>query len=327
MSIQVPTLEAIRANRARLGDLIVTTPIRQLVDDAVVRAVGEGTDVWLKEELFQRTGTFKPRGALSNMLRLAPEALGRGVTAVSAGNHAIAVGYAARVLGTTAKVVMPRTANPARVAACRWWGAEVDLVDDVHRAFERVREIETTEGRTFVHPFEGPRTALGTATLGLELATQAPDLDAVIVPIGGGGLCAGVATAIKLALPRCQVFGVEPEGADSMRRSLAAGKPQSIEAVRTIADSLGAPHAAPYSFELCRRALDDLVLVSDEELRRAMGLLFRGVKLAVEPAGAAATAALLGPLRERLRGRRVGAIVCGTNIDAATFARQVMVEP
>ena len=261
------------------------------------------------------------------MMALDPATLARGVTAVSAGNHAIAVGYAARVLGTTAKVVMPRTANPARVAACRWWGAEVDLVDDVHRAFERVREIEAAEGRTFVHPFEGPRTALGTATLGLELATQAPDLDAVIVPIGGGGLCAGVATAIKLALPRCQVFGVEPEGADSMHRSLAAGKPQSIEAVRTIADSLGAPHAAPYSFELCRRALDDLVLVSDDDLRRAMGLLFRGVKLAVEPAGAAATAALLGPLRERLRGRRVGAIVCGTNIDPATFVRLVSVEP
>jgi threonine dehydratase len=222
---------------------------------------------------------------------------------------------------------MPRTANAARVAACRWWGAEGELVDDVHRAFERVREIEATERRTFVHPFEGPLTALGTATLGLELARQAPDLEAVIVPIGGGGLCAGVSTAIKLALPRCQVFGVEPEGADSMRRSLAAGKPESIEAVRTIADSLGAPHAAPYSFELCRRALDDLVLVSDEALTRAMGLVFRGAKLALEPAGAAATAALLGPLRERLRGRRVGVIVCGSNIDAATFARLVTPAP
>jgi threonine dehydratase len=322
-----PTLAEIRAARQRLGDLVVETPIWRWRGREITDHLDGDTQVVLKLELFQHTGTFKPRGALTVMMALDAATLARGVTAVSAGNHAIAVGYAARVLGTTAKVVMPRTANPARVAACRWWGAEVDLVDDVHRAFERVREIEAAEGRTFVHPFEGPRTALGTATLGLELATQAPDLDAVIVPIGGGGLCAGVATAIKLALPRCQIFGVEPEGADSMHRSLAAGKPQSIEAVRTIADSLGAPHAAPYSFELCRRALDDLVLVSDEELRRAMGLLFRGVKLAVEPAGAAATAALLGPLRERLRGRRVGAIVCGTNIDPATFARLVTVEP
>ena len=325
--VVAPTLSEIRAARERLGNLVVETPVWWWRSREIRELVGADTQVLLKLELFQHTGTFKPRGALTVMRALDPATLARGVTAVSAGNHAIAVGYAARVLGTTAKVVMPRTANPARVAACQWWGAEVELVEDVHRAFERVREIEATERRTFVHPFEGPLTALGTATVGLELATQAPDLDAVIVPIGGGGLGAGVSTAIKLALPRCQVFGVEPEGADSMRRSLAAGKPQSIDAVRTIADSLGAPHAAPYSFELCRRALDDLVLVSDDALTRAMELVFRGTKLAVEPAGAAATAALLGPLHERLRGRRVGVIVCGSNIDAATFARLVTPAP
>jgi threonine dehydratase len=324
--VVAPTLAEIRAARERLGDLIVETPVWWWRNREITDHLDAGTQVILKLELFQHTGAYKPRGALTVMLALDRATLARGVTAVSAGNHAIAVAYAARVLGASAKVVMPRTANPARVAACRSWGAEVDVVDDIHQAFERVREIEAAEGRTFVHPFEGPRTALGTATLGLELATQAPDLDAVIVPIGGGGLCAGVATAVKLAMPRCQVFGVEPEGADSMRRSLAAGKPQAIEAVRTIADSLGAPHAAPYSFELCRRALDDLVLISDDDMRRAMGLLLRGVKLAVEPAGAAATAALLGPLRERLRGRRVGVIVSGANIDTATFARLATTE-
>jgi threonine dehydratase len=324
--VVAPTLAEIRAARERLGDLIVETPVWWWRNREITDHLDAGTQVILKLELFQHTGAYKPRGALTVMLALDRATLARGVTAVSAGNHAIAVAYAARVLGASAKVVMPRTANPARVAACRSWGAEVDVVDDIHRAFERVREIEAAEGRTFVHPFEGPRTALGTATLGLELATQAPDLDAVIVPIGGGGLCAGVATAVKLAMPRCQVFGVEPEGADSMRRSLAAGKPQAIEAVRTIADSLGAPHAAPYSFELCRRALDDLVLISDDDMRRTMGLLLRGVKLAVEPAGAAATAALLGPLRERLRGRRVGVIVSGANIDTATFARLATTE-
>jgi threonine dehydratase len=315
-----PTVEAIRATRARLGDLVVTTPVRRWQDDPLDRAVGPRTQVFLKEELFQRTGTFKPRGALSVMLGMTPEARTRGVTAVSAGNHAMAVAYAARVLGSTAKVVMPKTANPYRVARCRELGAEVELVDDVHKAFDRVKRIESEEGRTFVHPFEGPATALGTATLGLELMEQVGDLDAVVVPIGGGGLCAGVAAAVKLLRPRCLVFGVEPEGADSMRRSLAAGSPQAIEAVRTIADSLGAPHAAPYSFELVRRNIDDLVLVDDDALRRAMLLLFASAKLAVEPAGAAATAALCGPLRERLDGKRVALIVCGANIDQATFS-------
>src|SRR6185295_6929281 len=232
-----PTLSTIRATRERLGAHVVTTPVRLWEDDVVATAVGAGTRVFLKEELFQRTGSFKPRGALTVMLDMTPQALARGVTAVSAGNHAMAVAYAARALGTTAKVVMPKNANPFRIEGSRALGAEVELVDDVHRAFTRVAEIESAEGRTFVHPFEGPLTVLGTATLGLELAEQVPELDAVIVPIGGGGLCAGVAAAVKQAQPRCQVFGVEPEGADSMHRSFAAGSPQAIEAVRTIADS------------------------------------------------------------------------------------------
>ena len=191
-----PTLDAIRATRARLGDLVVTTPVRAWEDPALTRALAPGTRVVLKEELFQRTGTFKPRGALAVMLDLTAEALRRGVTAVSAGNHAIAVAYAAQVTGSTAKVVMPKTASPFRVAKCRELGAEIELVEDVHIAFDRVKRIEQEEGRTFVHPFEGPRTALGTATLGLELIEQVGDLDAVVVPIGGGGLCAGVAAAV-----------------------------------------------------------------------------------------------------------------------------------
>jgi threonine dehydratase len=320
MGSSEPSLVTIRAARARLGDLILETPVRLWTDEAIVEAAGAETRVFLKEELFQRTGSFKPRGALTVMLDLAPDALARGVTAVSAGNHAMAVAYAARTLGTTAKVVMPKTASALRVRRSRELGADVELCDDVHVAFKRVKQIEHEEGRAFVHPFEGPLTALGTATLGLELLTQAPDLDAVIVPIGGGGLAAGVAAAVKLASPRTLVFGVEPEGADTMRRSFEAGSPQAIDQVRTIADSLGAPHAAPYSFGLCRRYLDDVVLVDDDALRRAMKLLFASAKLAVEPAGAAATAALCGPLRARLLGKQVGVIVCGANIDAATFS-------
>ncbi len=323
LTVIAPTLDEIREARRSLTRYVDRTPVWRWSGEAVDSAIAPGTEVYLKLELFQRTGTFKPRGALMNMLALDSEALARGVTAVSAGNHAIAVAYAARVLGTTAKVVMLESASRVRVERCRAFGAEVELVPDGATGFARAAEIESAEGRAFIHPFEGPLTIRGTATLGLELCEQFPRLDAVIVPIGGGGLCAGVATAVKLSLPECWVMGVEPEGADTMRRSLEAGKPESIDAVRTIADSLGAPHAAPYSFELCRRFLDDLVLIDDDAMCRAQARMFGGAKLAVEPAGAAAAAALFGPLRERLAGRRVALIVCGSNIDISSFSEQV----
>ena len=326
--IEVPTVDAIRRNRARLGDLVVTTPVRQIVDDALSAVVGASTRVWLKEELFQRTGSFKPRGALSVMLDLDADALKRGVTGVSAGNHAISLGYSARRLGTTAKVVMPRNANPFRVQVCRELGATIELVNNVHEAFARVREIETTEGRTFVHPYEGPKTALGTASVGMEFIDQVRaegvTLDAVIVAAGGGGLTAGVACAVKQMSPLTAVYVVEPEGADSLSRSFKAGSPQSIEAVRTIADSLGAPRCEPYSFELNRMFVDEVVLVNDDQIREGMRLLFRTAKLAVEPAGAAALAALMHPLRARLEGKTVGLVVCGANIDPETFCKQIL---
>lgn len=321
-----PTIEAIRANRRRLGDLVRETPVWHWQGLDLDSIIGADTTVLLKLELFQHTGSFKPRGALTVMLDLDADELPRGVTAVSAGNHAIAVGFSARLLGTTAKVVMPKSANPFRVARCRAYGAEVELVDDMQQAFARVQQIQEEEGRIFVHPFEGPLTTLGTATVGLEFAIQAPDLDAVIIPIGGGGLCAGMACAFKQLQPACRVIGIEPVGADSMHRSLLVGTPQAIEQVRTIADSLGAPYALPYSFEMCRAFVDELVLIDDTAMQRAMGLLFNSMKLGVEPAGAAATAALCGPLRERLAGKRVGVIVCGANIDLATFASQAEVK-
>lgn len=326
--LDMPSLDAIRANRARLGSRIITTPVRELVDDAVQRAAGPATRVWLKEELFQRTGSFKPRGALSVMLDLSPEQLARGVTGVSAGNHAISLAYCARELGTTATVVMPRSANPYRIAVCREMGATVELVEHVHAAFARVREIEANEQRVFVHPYEGPKTALGTASVGLEFVEQVHAaggrLDAVIVAIGGGGLAAGVACAVRQASPTTRVFGVEPEGADSMARSFAAGAPQAIERVQTIADSLGAPRAEPYSYALTRACVERVVLVSDTQLRGAMRLLFRGAKLVTEPAGAAALAALVGPLRDELDGQSVGLIVCGANIAPDSFAQQLL---
>ncbi|HKZ11573.1 MAG TPA: threonine/serine dehydratase [Rhodanobacteraceae bacterium] len=319
-----PFIADIRAARERLGDRIRETPAWQWRGDAIERAAGAGTQAFLKLELLQYTGTFKARGALLNALSLTDDQKQRGVTAVSAGNHAIAVAFAARSVGTTAKVVMPKTANPARVALCRAYGAEVVLTDDVYAAFAEVERIQQDEGRTFIHPFEGELTVLGTTTVGLELCKQVDDLEAVIVPVGGGGLIAGVACAVKQMQPRCKVYGVEPEGADSMSQSFKTGSPQKLGKVNTIADSLAAPYALPYSFAVAQRFVDEIVTISDDAMQRAMGLLFADVKLAVEPAGAAATAALCGPLRKTLEGKRVGLIVCGTNIDLATFARQAI---
>ena len=313
-----PTLSGIRAARARLGDLVVTTPVRRWEDEGL--GLPAGTTVFLKEELFQRTGSFKPRGALTVMLGLGPEALARGVTAVSAGNHALAVSWAASRGGVSAKVVMPKTADPVRIAGCEALGGEVVLVEDAHALFPEMERIVQSEGRYAIHPFEGKITALGTATCGLELMRQLPDLEAVVVPIGGGGLIAGMSVAIKQIAPACLVIGVEPEGADSMHRSFAAGGPQAIAKVATIADSLGAPFALPYSFALARAHVDELVRIDDDAMLVAMALLFDALKIAAEPAAAAATAALMGPLRSRLAGRRIGVIACGSNIGERAFA-------
>ncbi len=315
-----PSLAGIEAAAEALRGLVRETPVVPWDDPLIRPRLGAGTEVLLKLELFQHAGSFKPRGALTVMRGLGPGKLGRGVTAVSAGNHAAAVAYAATRLGTHAKVVMPASANPARVALCRQFGAEAVLVADVREAFEVAARIEREEGRTFVHPFEGEPVALGTGTLGLEFVRQAGSLDAVVVPVGGGGLAAGVSCAVKQALPDCAVYGVEPVGADSMTRSFAAGSPQPAGPITTIADSLAPPYSLPYSYGLCRRYLDDLVLVDDDAMCAALWWLFRTARLAVEPAGAAAAAALLGPLRDRLAGRRVGLIVCGANIDAASYA-------
>jgi threonine dehydratase len=314
-----PTVEAIQQARRELGGLVRETPAWQWQGHQLAARQPAGSTVWLKLELFQHAGSFKVRGALLAIRRLDAAQRQRGVTAVSAGNHAMAVAHAARALGTHAKVVMPDSANPARIEACRELGAEVVLAPDIGAAFDEVRRIERAEGRWFVHPFEGESMVLGSATLGMEFLRQTGQLDALIVPIGGGGLCAGVACAVKQLQPRCRVIGVEPVGADTMHRSFAAGSPQRIERVATIADSLGAPMAMPYTFGLCRTHVDQLVAVDDGELCRATWLLFADAKLAVEPAGAASTAAMLR-LRDQLAGQRIGLIVCGANVDAETYA-------
>ena len=320
MTIVAPPIDEVRRLQERLQEWLQLTPVLRC--RALEERLGAGIEIHAKMEFLQQTGTFKPRGALATMLSLDAEHLKAGVTAVSAGNHAIATAFAARAIGTTAKVVMIMTASPVRVEACRQFGAEVILADDVHAAFELVEEIREKEGRYFVHPFEGPNVAMGTATVGLEICDQVGDFDGIVIPIGGGGLCAGISSAVKQINPACEVIGVEPEGADSMHRSFASGEPEAIEKVNTIADSLGAPFAAPYSFQLCRRNVDELVMVSDDEIKETMGLLFREMKIAVEPACAASTAALCGPLNGRFAGKKVVLVLCGSNIDWKTYASQ-----
>ncbi|SFB68349.1 threonine dehydratase [Polaromonas sp. OV174] len=314
-----PTLDAIRELDAALRPYVFSTPV---LDKNELSTLVD-TRINFKFELLQASGTFKARGAFSNLLALSEAQRQAGVTCVSAGNHAVAVAYAAMKFGISAKVVMIKTASPFRVALCRQYGAEVVMADNGPEAFEKVRQIEQEEGRFFVHPFNGYRTVLGTATLGLEWATQAPDLDAVIIPIGGGGLAAGVSAAFKLLQPHCKVYGVEPEGADGMGQSFRAGHPLKLGPLQGIADSLMAPHTEAYSYELCRQNIDQLVTVSDDQIRRAMLVLFEELKLSPEPACATATAALLGPLRSELEGKRVGVLLCGTNTDLATLTRHL----
>ena len=319
-----PTVAAIKLLRDSLGDEIVRTPMMRCA--AIEDLLGGDTRVFGKLEFLQRTGTFKARGALAVMKRLDDAQCAAGVTAVSAGNHAIATAYAAQVVGASAKIVMISSANPVRVQACRLYGAELILVDDAHEAFEVAERIQAEEGRFFVHPFEGSAIATGTGLIGLEICKQREQFDAVVVPIGGGGLIGGISNAIKQLRPACEIIGVEPEGADSMHRSFDADEPRSIDKIRTIADSLGAPFAAPYSFNLCKHNVDELTLVDDRQLRKAMGLLYRTMKIAVEPACAASTAALLGPLRDQLLGKTVVLVFCGSNIDWSTFAEQAILE-
>jgi len=319
--IAVPDAAMIAAMRAELAPFVAATPVFARTGIAAGPA---GATLQFKFELLQNAGTFKARGAFANLLALDEAQRRRGVTAISAGNHAIAVAYAAQKLGVPAKVVMLASANPARLALARACGAEVLLAPDGATGFAMVADIQATEGKFFVHPFNGLRTVLGTATLGAEWAEQAAQalggLDAVVLPVDGGGLAAGAATALRLAMPGVAIYGVEPGGANGMARSFATSGPVKMGTMSSIADSLCAPHTEAYSYGLCRRAIDELVTIDDGELRAAMRLLFEELKLAVEPACAAATAAVCGPLRARLAGQRVGVLLCGSNTDLATFA-------
>ena len=306
-------LRAIRACAERVAPHVVRTPTVPLYGAALIERLGPETDVVLKMELFQRTGSFKARGALNVLLQLTAEERRSGVAAFSAGNHAIAAAYAARMAEVNLKIAMPATANPFRVEQVKALGAEIVFADGMNELMATVSELEA-EGRVMVHPFEGERTFEGTGGVGLELCEDAAELDAVIVPVGGGGLISGVASAVRQLQPDAKVYGVEPDGADGMAQSLAAGEPLPRVAVNSIADSLSAPLHMPKSFAIVRDCVKRMVSVSDDAMREMMKLAFTDLKLAIEPACASGLAALAGPLRDELAGKRVGIVMCGSNI-------------
>ena len=321
----VPAIEAVRNTASRIAPYVNHTPQLDYYGSELPGLLPD-IDLSLKQELFQRTGSFKPRGAVNVVLGLDDSEKEAGITAFSAGNHAIATAYAAQCAGVDAKVVMPASANPYRVEACKRYGATVLFADNIAEVLGVVERLQKEENRSLVHPFEGEATTLGTATLGLEMCEHDASLQAVVVPVGGGGLISGVAAAVKRMLPDCKVYGVEPLGADGMQQSLKLGHPLEHVDVSTIADSLGAPLHMPYSYSVVSACVDEFVSVSDDELRRMMRLMFEDLKLAVEPAGASALAAILGPLREKLKGLRVGAVLCGSNIGCDTWADLVNVK-
>ena len=304
-------LDAIREAAVRFGPHLHRTPTlssRTLGDRAGVR-------LDLKCESFQKTGSFKPRGALNIVLSLSGEQRARGLVTVSAGNHAQAVAWAAKVVAMPCTVVMPADAPRSKMDAVRGYGATIVAHPDRSTLFERLREEEARTGATFVHPFDDPLGLAGAGTVGLEIVEQVADVECVVVPIGGGGLMAGVACAVKALRPDCRIVGVELEAGPGMTPALAAGKSVPVKRPSTLADGLTPPFVGEIAVEVAQQALDDLVLVNEEEIKEAMRELLVRAKLFAEGSGAAATAALLAGKVKSRDGERVVAIVSGGNAD------------
>lgn len=288
--MQLVTLGDLEAAARVLAPVAVRTPL--LPADVVSDQVGG--PVWIKPEMLQRGGAFKFRGAYNFLSRMDADVRKRGVIAPSSGNHAQAVALAAKLYGIPATVVMPTTVTPAKRGGAERLGARVVLAgtttaDRLARAEELVEE----EGLTLVPPYDHPLIIAGQGTVGLEIATDLPNVDAVLVPVGGGGFSAGVASAIKMRLPNARVIGVEPTGSPKLSRARAAGKPVRLDRSTGIADGLLAVEIGHLTFAHHQRYLDDVVLVDDDALRRAMRLLLDRLKLVVEPSGAITVAALL----------------------------------
>jgi len=310
----------IRAAAARIAGAVHRTPVLGS------RTLGEraGVDLLLKCESLQKTGSFKPRGALNKVLSLEPAERARGLVTVSAGNHAQAVAWAAKRVGVPCAVVMPDSAPRAKLEAVRGYGAEVILHADRTTLFDRLREVEKERQATFVHPFDDPVGLAGAGTVGLEIVEQAPDVQTVFVPVGGGGLMAGVASAVKQLAPRCRVIAVELEAGPGLGPALAAGKP--VPAPRpadTLADGMTPPFVGARPLEIARTCVDEIVTVTEDEIVDAMALLLTRAKLYVEGSGAAATAALLAGKVRLERGARTVAIVSGGNVDVGRLLAAV----
>ena len=304
-------IDDIRAAARRIEGAVHRTPIHHS------HSLGEmvGVELFLKCENLQKTGSFKSRGALNKALSLSPVERERGLITVSAGNHAQAVAWAAKRIGVPCVVVMPEDAPRSKLDAVRGYGAEVVLHADRPTLFDRLREVERERGMTFVHPFDDPVGLAGAGTCGLEIAEDVPDADVVVVPVGGGGLMAGVASAIEQMLPRARVVAVDLQEGPGLEPSLAAGRSIPVTRPPSIADGMTAPFIGTRPLEVAREAVDQIALVAEFEIVGAMELLFTRAKLVAEGAGAAATAALLAGKVDVAQGARVVVIVSGGNVD------------
>ncbi|MGQ0814446.1 MAG: threonine ammonia-lyase [Gemmatimonadota bacterium] len=274
-----------------------------------------GCRVSLKAECLQKTGSFKVRGVFNRIRHLTDAERERGLIGISAGNHAQALAYGAAVEGVRCTVVMPAHASKTKVNASREYGAEVILHGDVFEAFEKMEQLRAERGLTLVHPYEDPYVIAGQGTVGLEIIDQSPVSTIVVVPIGGGGLIAGIAATIKTLRPAARVIGVEPEGAPAMTRALAAGSPVRLERIDTIADGLAAPIAGTMTLAHVREFVDDVVLVNDAAIRAAAILVLERSKLLLEPAAAAGVAALLAGKIEVGPHDHVVCVASGGNFD------------
>ena len=307
----------IHAARGRLAGTIYETPCPY----SETLSALTGARVFVKLENLQMTGSFKERGAANLLLQLSPDERRRGVVAASAGNHGLAVAFHAARLEVSAVIVMPEWAPLAKVTAARRRGAEVVLHgDNFDEAYARAREIEAARDLVFVHPFDDPRVIAGQGTIGLELLEQVPGLDAVLVPVGGGGLLGGVALAVKTERPAVQVIGVQAQEVPGMASALAAGTRVTVPAATTIADGIAVRRVGEHTFDLARRHADRVVTVAEEEIANAILLLLEIEKTVVEGAGAVPLAALANR-RVALEGRTVALVISGGNIDVNVIAR------
>ena len=310
----IVSLDDVLAARDTIAGRLHRTP---MFTSAALSAVA-GAEVHLKAELFQRTGSFKPRGVLTKLAALSDEEKRRGVISISAGNHAQALAYAAASEGIDALVVMWATASPFKVEAARGYGATVDTeAPDIPAAFERLEALQGETGRTLVHPYDDPLVIAGQGTVGLEILEDVPQADVILVQVGGGGLVSGIATAVKGLRPAARVVAVEPELSPAMHESLRAGRPVTVSPT-SIADGLAGPYAGPNCVEICTALGVESVLVSEDDLREGFRFLYARAKLACEVAGAATTGALLAGKVPLEGGERVVAVVSGGNVGVET---------